>query len=238
MTAISIVNESSRVTLNDAHAIVAAVAAQFKYDFCPLWEHYIVPVHLASSLARAPKGAAIIAIIDDADVAGALGYHDETPDGRPYGRCFVSPVLNAGGSILAGSLSVSACVSHEALELAGDPNVNRWVDGGIHDAGNEICFEMCDPCEDVAYTKSTAYGDVSVSDFVLNAYFDLAAPAGSRMTFCHSLSRPWSYTRGGYLLTRRAGQVSQKFGADMPAWRRASKLHPAARSTKRRLVSI
>ena len=38
-----------------------------------------------------PAAAYPLVLFDDAEQAGALGYHAETPDGRPYGRVFVGP---------------------------------------------------------------------------------------------------------------------------------------------------
>jgi hypothetical protein len=52
-------------------------------------------------------------LLDDADAADALGYHDLDKHGRPYARVFVNPILENDGTWLRGATSVSATVSHD-----------------------------------------------------------------------------------------------------------------------------
>src|SRR5438445_751400 len=122
--------------------------------------------------STAAMGCAGSSLADDAEQAGALGYHAETPDGRPYGRVFVGPVLDHGGGWLEGQLSVSTVVSHECCELFCDPNVNLWADDA---QGRAYAVEACDPVEADSYEVSVEGRVVAVSNFVHPAWFDARA---------------------------------------------------------------
>ena len=58
---------------------------------------------------------------DDADTAGALGYHDLAKDGQPVSKVFVKTTL-ADNQLV----SVTAC--HELLEMVIDPIANLWAE--------------------------------------------------------------------------------------------------------------
>lgn len=247
---IGLVNESTVVDALSAQIIAHACGHQLRYDAAPLWEAHAPAVVYYPDLKSAPDNADIITIFDNADQQGALGYHDETPDGRPYGKIFAKTVLDNGGQVLTSSLSVSVTTSHEVLELFGDPNVNLWVDDG---GGNEIAVELCDPVESQAYDVSIVVGGkrmpVPVSNFVTRAYFDKQASPISRFDLMNQLTAPWSMASGGYLIVRSAGDITQKFnhvakgadgywyaiepGPELPDWKRDVKLNEAARTFKR-----
>jgi hypothetical protein len=82
-----------------------------------------------------------VVLLDDADQAGDLGYHDLDPQGRPYARVFLDPILENGGTWLRGANSVSVTVSHEVCELVGDPSANHWVENA---RGALVAAERCD----------------------------------------------------------------------------------------------
>jgi hypothetical protein len=230
---IGIVNEFSRFSAHDCRAAVAAVAHQLRYDVAPAWDRHVPSLAVYANPEAVPDGAHIVVIVDDADVAGALGYHDETPDGRAYGRVFVSPVLDNGGTALSGSLSVSAVLSHEVVELFGDPDVNLWADNWPRN--EQVAVELCDPVEAYYYTVRTRYGEVAVSDFLLPSYFDAIGGTFpfSKMNVLHE---PFDIAAGGYLLVRSEGKVTQRFSAatsENPV-RQSTKQHHASRTWLRR----
>ena len=173
-----------------------------------------------------PAGADLLVILDNADQAGDLGYHDETPDGKPYARAFVTPILDQGGKPLRTDMSVSACVSHEVCEWFGDPYVNLWADDG---GRKEYAVELCDPVENDSYEID----HVAVSNFVTKRYFDHLAPKGSRFDYLKKLKKPYSMTPGGYLLIRHGTNVQEKDGARYPNWKKEMKRFPASRTAKR-----
>src|SRR6478609_5619456 len=104
---IAVVNKSAQVNDADYQAMVLAVNHQVRYHLDPAWDlqrEYVLAKH-ESEVKSTDK---IVYILDNADVAGALGYHDEDPHGRPYARVFVDPTLQNGGSIRTGDLAVSS----------------------------------------------------------------------------------------------------------------------------------
>lgn len=68
-----------------------------------------------------PAGFEQLVWLDDADVAGALGYHDLTSEGLPMGKNFVRTTLEDGETI-------SRVGSHELWEMLVDPYLNRYTD--------------------------------------------------------------------------------------------------------------
>ena len=223
---LAIINKSSRFSDADARTSARACAAQLKLHVAPFWDMVPASVVFYADPGEVPDGADLLVILDDADQADALGYHDETPDGKPFGRVFVAPVLNHGGSALTGSLSVSAVMSHEVCEWFGDRFVNLWADNG---EGLEYAVELCDPVESDSYDIE----GVAMSNFVTKRYFDHLAPRGTQVDYMKKLTKPYSMTPGGYLLIRRAGKIEQKLGSRYPKWKKATKAFPAARTSKR-----
>jgi hypothetical protein len=179
-------------------AIAKAIQIQLTSHVCPAWDLRVSRVRALNKGQRCPGDEWPVVFLDDADAAGALGYHDVTPDGRPYARVFVRTTLDAGGTIQRGPLSVSSVASHEIVEVLGDAWARYWSD--LPDAG-EVALELCDPVEDTSYEV----GGVSLSNFVLPAWFDVG---NNRGPFDHLklLMAPFSCTDGGYLITRGAGE--------------------------------
>lgn len=152
-----------------------------------------------------PVDAWPVVVLDDPDVAGALGYHDLDPNGKPYARVFNAPTVAAG-------VPLSSVVSHEVCEAVADPYANLWADAN---RGVAYAFEACDPVENDMYLID----NVGVSNFVTRRWFNPSATVGP---FDHmgKLSAPFTMSKGGYLIKMIDGVVSQVFGDDYPAWRR------------------
>lgn len=243
---ISVINQSKRVSDADVAAMTKAVAKQVSNDVSKYYG--LVPaLEFVKPGGTPTPGGAPCYVIDIPDVDGALGYHDEGDDGVPYIKVFVNPVLDNGGTALVGSLSLSAVLSHEVLELIGDGPANRWVDGP---SGSDFAAELCDACQDTFYVVD----GVSVSNFVLQAFFDPKAQKGSRFDFMGKLMQPFSMTSGGYQITRtEPGRVSQVFGSHramavsgvelgvvvhfgehFPTWREAATVEKARRKRAKR----
>lgn len=221
---IAVVNESTLFSAVDAQRAVDACARQLRYHAAPAWARTAPAVVLYSSEASVPAGADILVILDNADQAGALGYHDETPSGKPYGRVFVAVSQKAG-------VSVSSVLSHEVLELFIDPTCSGWEWDG-----NSTLYarEVGDPVESDSYTIRIHDGAlVEVSNFVFPAWFDPQAAQGSRFDQLRNVSAPFSMTANGYVIVMVAGKVSQRFGDEFPEWKKALKTFPAARTARR-----
>lgn len=229
---IAVVNESTVVPNLDVQVMVSAVATQVKRDVCPHWGKPNIPVAFTTK-ALIPPGAYVISILDNADQAGALGYHYEDTDGTVYARVFAKTILDSGGTILKGSYSVSGCLSHEVIEAIVDPTCVQWAQ---MDDTKFVAYEACDPVEDTCYSitarvRGGTSTNVAVSDFVLPNWFDPATKTHS--DFCNAISGPFVLQRNGYIIIAEAGKISQVFGDHYPAWRKDTKSSVLARTAQR-----
>jgi hypothetical protein len=167
---VSVINSSTAVTDAEAQAAVPDLQTQVSRDFAPAWG-------IDATLAFVPQGAAPapgswwLVILDNSDVAGALGYHDVTDQGLPLGKVFA-------GTDKQNNLSWTVTTSHELLEMLADPEINLTVFvQPSANTGTLYAYEACDACE----SDSLGYliGGTQVSDFVFPAYFESSRPPGS-----------------------------------------------------------
>jgi hypothetical protein len=230
VTFIAVVNKSTNVSDHDTSAMVRACSRQLHRDAAPAWGLQPVPVVFYKDEEAVPPGAWLMALLDDADQADTLGWHTEEQGELIYGRVFTNPVLENGGSALSGALSVSSVLSHEVLEIYGDPRVNMWADNGY---GLLYPLELCDPVESDFYQiELRGYEDgISVSNFVLPDWFD--AYASGPYDYLKRLVAPFTMTDGGYVLYMQGGKINTKFGDKFPDWRKDSKRSELARTARR-----
>jgi hypothetical protein len=120
------------------------------------------------------RGDAVLYLWDEVDVDDALGYHDENHRGIPY--CFVFTQL---AKELKEQWSVT--LSHEAIELIGDPEVNLLVQGPHPVTGKDVFhwYELCDAVQ----AESYKIDEVDVSNFVLPLYFTATEERSGRNDF-------------------------------------------------------
>lgn len=194
---ISIINlTSGKVSDEELQRVIRAINRQIAEDFEPYWS-FGARLRLEGNSSSTPdkqsladmRGDAILYLWDKTDVANALGYHDSNNRGIPFGFVFTELSSQLGEPW-------SVTLSHEALELVGDPQVNLLVQGPHPEDPNQIVlhwFEMCDAVQSETYEID----NVSVSNFVLPLYFTFDEQAGGRNDF---LSR------------RRAGKTLPSFG--------------------------
>ena len=182
-TRIAIVNESSILSDAQVAAATKALNHQLGYDYNPHWgtnaHCYFYP-----NGTTVPGSAWVLAILDDTDQAGALGYHDVTATGLPLGKVFAKTDQHYG-------LSWTVTASHEILEMVGDPECVRAAQTA---ATTFVAWEMCDPCEADQYGYTI--NGVQVSDFVLPAYFSPGEPGP--YDFCGHIPAPLTLLPGGY----------------------------------------
>ncbi len=200
---ISIFNDSTVYSDAKVKDAVPALQTQISRDFAPAWG-------IDATLLFVPKGEIPpngtwwLTILDDSDQAGALGYHDTTPDGLPIGKVFAKTDED-------NHLSWTVTASHELLEMLADPDVNLTT--FIQDSaqtGKLYCYEVCDAVEDDQF--GYAIDGVMVSDFVLPSYFQpgtAGAAAGTKYDFCGKLNAAVpKLLSGGYI-----GEFDVKNGA-------------------------
>jgi len=188
---ISVINASTVLNDGEIRTVVNALQQQVTNDFRPAWgtdaELTFIPTG-----ATPPNGTWWLVILDDSDQAGALGYHDLTPDGMPLGKVFAATDLKYGNS-----WTVTA--SHELLEMLTDPNINLTVFvQNANTTGTLYAYEICDACESDNYGYSI--GNVQVSDFVYPAWFETFRTQGStQFDQTNNIQSPLQLLTGGYI---------------------------------------
>lgn len=191
-TLISVTNDSSTLSDEEVAAVVLAVGRQLAQHVAPIWG--AVPAIEFVSKGGPVEGCPC-SISDTPDVADALGYHDEGPDGVPYIKVFVIP-----------GNDWRVTLSHEVLELALDAAANLWADGPD---GLDYAREACDADQGGTYTID----GVSVSNFVYPAFFDPKAGPDEKLDYMDRLSRPFMTGPDGYQIVRtEPGRISDTFG--------------------------
>ena len=146
------------------------------------------------------SGAWAIVLLDTADVQGALGYHDLTPDGLPLSKVFVKTTIDDGQKV-----SVTAC--HELAEMLVDPAINLCSQG----PKNLIyAYETADAVEEEEFTID----GIPMSDFVYPAWFeDFRKPGSAQFDYLKKVDRPFKILKGGYMPVFKNGKWTQIFGS-------------------------
>ncbi len=224
-----IVNESKRHSAAEHERIDAiehAMRIQL-HDLADAWGQYVWRVVDDANLAGFK-----IALLEDADDASALGYHDvDDRDGTPYARVFLAPILDDGGTWLLGADSVAATVSHEVCEMIGDPTANHWAETR---RGALVAQELCDPVESLAYRIELRDGRrVSVSNFVYPDWFNPFATEGTRLDHMDALDRPFEIAEDGYVIRKTPSGIRNVYGKRYPHWRQATKRSRGSRTFAR-----
>ena len=198
---ISVINMSDRA-LDDADLQdgIRAVNRQITYDFAPYWG-FGAQLRLEGKTGRRQG-------VDQADMRGDAvlyirkrrgadddGYHTTHFGGIPYGFVYldIAETLDKDWSVT---------LSHEALELIGDPELNLLVRGPHPTKDHEVFhwFEMCDAVQSETYVIDGQ----SVSNFVLPLYFTASHERGSRNDFLGTVTdgktlRSFGVNPGGYI---------------------------------------
>lgn len=194
---IACINRSSVYSNDDMAALVPALRKFLDNCFVPIWG---TPASLTLATDDV-QGAWSLVMLDDADAADALGYHDLTKDGLPISKVFVKTTLGAGEKI-----STTAC--HELAEMLIDPAANLWAQ---HPNGTMWAYEACDACEEEEFVID----GIAMSDFVTPAYFEgFRAPGSARFDYLNQIRHPFQILHGGYAIISNAGKVDNVFGSE------------------------
>jgi hypothetical protein len=201
---ISVINMTNgAVSDADLQRAIRAVNRQISGDFAPYWS-FGAQLRLEGRAGRAKRaldqadmrGDAILYLRDVVRIRDAEGYHDRHFSGIPYGIVFLelSKKLNEDWTVT---------LSHEAIELAGDPENNLLVQGPHPRKPRARVFhwfEMCDAVQNETYQID----HVSVSNFVLPLYFTSGDERGGRNDFLGTITngktlRSFGVNPGGYI---------------------------------------
>jgi hypothetical protein len=186
---LSVMNESTVVDDDQVQTIAEALQEQVNRDFHPIWG-------MDCHLKFVPKGETPeagswwLVFLDDSDQAGALGYHDLTPDQHPLGKVFAKTDQKFG-------LQASVTASHELMEMLGDPYIN--LTALDPKTLRMYAYETADAVE--ADELGYDINGVVVSDWVTPHFFDREAAGrpGIKFDLQGHLSEPFSLAKGGYL---------------------------------------
>lgn len=187
---ILVTNQSNVVSDADVKLAVEALQIQVSRDFAPVWG-IDATLEFVDSQSLWVPGAWRVLILDNADQADALGYHDFTTDGMPLGKVFAKTTLDSKSSW-------TVCLSHEVLEMLADPDIIRAVFVQTTRTGGMLyAYEVCDAVED----DSLGYdiNGILVSDFVTPAWFQPPRVSIPQMSFRNNVKKPFELAPGGYI---------------------------------------
>jgi hypothetical protein len=188
---VAVINESTVVTDAQVYALTYSLQLLTQNDFYPAWgiKSHIYNLDKSKPL---PKGHWALVILDNANQAGALGYHDLTNDGYPLGKVFAKTTMDAGEN-----WTVTA--SHELLEMLADPYINLTTFNQTgNNSGRILPYEICDAVQGSNCTFRIE--GLEMSNFVYPTWFEGFRPAKScKFDFMGVLSEPFEIYHEGYI---------------------------------------
>lgn len=182
---VALVSETNQITPSDLSRVCAALQKQVTRDFSPIWE-MSATVDAFVKLEDVPVGYWPIIVMDDINVSGAAGVHEDK-NAQPF-------------ALVTYGEDWALTASHECLEMLADPSGNRLsASSSIKPGQNKVNYlvEVCDPSEDVA--NAYTVNGLSVSDFYTPHYFDPTTAGGVRYSYTGSITEPRQVLPGGYL---------------------------------------
>lgn len=190
---IEFINYSSVYADADLVDTVEALKIQVTRDFSPIW-NVNANLVVTPNTQKPSLYSWWLGVFDNSTQAGALGFHDFTTGSQPLGKVFAADDLKYGSS-------VSVTISHETLELLGDP----WISDCIlsPDGSRFWCREVADAVEadELGYIITIPNGkQVLVSDFQTQAWFG-GCPGSKSMAkydFLGHCTQPFQVLPGGY----------------------------------------
>lgn len=203
-TEIAFINGARAMDPADFAFAVAACQIQLQRDFLPLWsaalavKRELVIAGYTSSTDLGPGTFAPIEVVTSIGDPSTLGDHAGIEIAKQYwGR----------------SQPDSVVMSHEALEMAGDPYVNRWV---RLSSGLIVALEDVDPVESDTYlievTLAGQTRQVPVSNFVTPIWFGEGDWTGARFDFMNLCTAPGE-NRGYMIVENPDGTTENRFAA-------------------------
>lgn len=217
---IAVFNQSTAMANDEAETIVAAVDKQFQSDFNPAWDTNVT-VKFYADPKSIPADEWQLGLFDNSDQAGALGYHDYNSNGGPLGKAFVGTDKQVGDS-------PSVTISHEAMEMAADPDITRTYFITLSSSDVTVyALEVCDPVE--SDHDGYQIDGVLVSNFITPAWYDPGKLNQQGAKFDHQgvLTRPFTIQPDGYL------SVWTPSGGWQQASHSAARTNPAVRNSTR-----
>lgn len=216
-----VMNIDTALTAAELTAYAAAQQRQIREHWAPAWQ--ADPTMTVNVLGAAPVAACSVEIrlIKKPTMAGAIGYHDQKPDGTPIIYVFTDLAISLGDPW-------TTVASHEVLEVLGDPRLRRCIemdDGTIWDA------EACDRVEGDKYLIDGVW----VSNFNTPECFEPPKdPTGVKYDYLGCTTKPNEVrSNGGYAQQLVSGKGWVQHG-EMRAYRQALSDVGLGRGARRR----
>jgi hypothetical protein len=188
---VSVFNQSTVLKEAEVAKAVAALKKQLARDFDPIWGVFADVDYF--TVKDVPAKTWQLGIFDNSDQAGALGYHDLTENGLPFGKAFAKTDLDYKSSW-------TVTVSHELLEMLVDPDVNLTASAPLDRTLRFYAYEVCDACE--ADKFGYQIDGTLVSDFVYPAWFEyFRKPKSTQFDYQKKITAPFQLLSGGYIGT-------------------------------------
>jgi hypothetical protein len=196
---IAVVNLATVGLGYDLTKLVAAMQSALDQYFVPVWGT-VAKLAIFRDKKSIPGGAWPFFFVDNADVPGALGYHDLEKNGVPVTFVFVKTTLKDGGD-------VAVTASHELWEMLVDPGIQMWADGP---KGELWAYEMADAVEETDFLVD----GVRISNFVYPSFFELfRKPKSTKFDQLGLVDRPFKLLKGGYTIVKKGAGTKQLFGS-------------------------
>jgi len=206
MIPIQVKNHSTVIADTDVKRVIDACNKQLEHHFGKVYGAQ-AQCHFSAKNTPISTYDWQLIVVDDADTAGALGYHEIAANGAPIGYCFAKTTRDYGGNW-------TVTFSHELLEMVADPEINACM---LDETGHKLyATEVCDACED----DSLAYqiDGVFVSDFVLPGFWLSSVKPHAPLSFTGAITKPLQILPGGYLafldMKNTGNGWQQKFGSE------------------------
>jgi hypothetical protein len=245
---LTIANVSTQIAQKDFRAAVAAIGKQVTQHFKPEWgvgaTLKAIALPLGAKKAPIQRDADAIIYLGDSSsdpntgVKGAYGYHDTNNKRIPYGFVYLD--------ICKQSKEVwTSVLSHEVLELLGDPDAILTVSGPRpkHASGPKpktvagtvyYDLEICDPTQGDQYKID----EIVVSNFVGKRYFGMSGGSGKTNHLGLPL-RPFGVRPNGYLQFEQGSRGHQIWGPSVtPAQKSAKQKTRSIRRNGRRIARL
>ncbi len=208
--------------------IAEALEVQLYQHYAPFWQSSGMNVRVVEpndAILRTQECSPLI-VYDQADEPGAMGYHSLAGEAQSFGKAFWNVIKGAGGTLLEGANSLSCTLSHEVLEMVGNPYVNFWSD--VDDETQEA-VELGDRVQADSYEID----GVSVSNFLgPRAFRDGPGP----YDWMRLLESPFEIRPGGYVIRRKGQTAYNVYGANFPEHLKALKTAPESRLALRQAL--
>ena len=218
-TTIYCFNKSSVLKNTDMFLMINAINTMLP-AFCTSWSLKQYTCIAAPPTTKVGGTGMYCVFLDTSTSPGTLAFHTESGN-VPYGEVFVKTVLQYGGAILMGSNNtiptVAQAFAHEIFEMLVNPNINVWWQ-----ASNStlVPAEVCDPVQSAVVPIKVGAVTVGMSDYILPEWNDPQSTKGP-YNFLNTLTRPFQMSKGGYLVSMKAGSISYVCGSSASEYAQA-----------------